>query len=176
MGGKMIWVVIILYGGLVAGAFFIANSENSKAKKAGDLAHSALNHAEALDAKLLDLEKKLEESERKSDEAYKKLVEIMLTNDSHGTKLKEKLEWLEMKVSNMPKASPSPSKVVLTQDKPIQFTVITRQGPPVKAKPKASTMIADPAANERRVQMANPATAREALIKNVKKKVDELSQ
>jgi hypothetical protein len=153
----MIWFIMLTYGALVATAFWIANSENSKASQALIANERAMKHLGALDQTVLSLKAELQKESDKSDEAYKRLVEILLSNDSSGMKLKEKLEWLEMKVSNMPKAqSPSPTQVVLTQDKPLQFTVITREGPPAQLKKSAG---------------ANPQT-----VRNIKKQLKELSQ
>lgn len=162
MGGKMIWFVLLTYGALVVVAFWVANSENTKAKKAYDLAQNSLKQAEALDAGIRELKTLLEKDAAASDASYKAIVDAQLKNDARLDKFKEKLEWLEMKVHNLPKAQPPlPAKIVLAQDKPIQFTVITRKGPPAQLRKDKATV--DPKVNE-------------ALMKNIKKKVNELSQ
>lgn len=170
MKGREFMIILIVgaYGALVLMAFWVANSENSKASAAEAKAQIVLKHAEALDAGLQKaneeikaLRAELEASDRRTDEAYKGLVDTLLKNDLHGEKLKHKLEWLEMKVSNMPKTSPSPSEIKLTQDKPLQFTVITRQGPPAKLK---------------KPEPAKTQSAPKEVIESVKKKMKELSQ
>lgn len=129
-------IVILTYGALLLGAFLIANSEASKATKAQETASVALKHAEALDAKILELKAEL----AKYDDSLASLISSIITSDSkalgRSEDLAKKIEWLEMKFSSIQRPQ-SPPKVLLTQDKPIQVTVITRQGPPAQLKKKA---------------------------------------
>lgn len=152
----MIWFIMLTYCALIATCFYVANSENTKATKAREIAETSLKHAEALDAGIRELKSLIEKDSALSDTSYQAIMDAQLKNDLRVEELKKKLEWLEMKVSNMPKASPSPTHVVLTQDKPLQFTVITREGPPAQLKKNVG---------------ANPQT-----VKNIKKQLKELSQ
>lgn len=151
----MTWVILVLYAGLVVIAFFIANSESSKAKDAAEIAKLAMSKIEVLERQVL----LLRDQRERDSQALKEFVSAVLSNDSDKAKLKEKLEWLEMKVGNLPKSQVIPSKISLTQDKPIQITLIQRKGPPVKLLP-----------------VKKQQTDRASLIKEVGKKLNDLSQ
>ena len=150
----------IAYVVLTVAAFWVSNSENSKATEATKLARESLKHAEALDAAVTQLKQMMAENEKRSDESYKKLVEVLLSNDAHGEKLKQKVEWLEMKANNTQKAS-LPSTITLRQDAPLKIGIVYRQAQP----PKKIT-----------AQPISDAKVKKVLIDNMKKKVKELSQ
>jgi len=137
---------------LVCAAFLFANSENSNAKKAQDLAHSALNNYEKQQIEIANLREDVDQLYA----SYKSLIDTMLSNDSHGEKLKQKMEWLEMKVNNQPKHQ-SATKVILTQEAPLKIGLIYRQARPAKS------IEIDP-------------KLKAALIKKVKTQVKELSK
>ena len=150
------WMVIIgVYTLLTVMAFWVANSENSKATKAQESAERAEIAAESAQKEVSKLRDELRVSSEKSDADYKRIVEVMLTNDAHGEKLKQKMEWVEMKLNNQPKVQ-ALQKLVISQEKPLQFNVVYR--PSVKKKPLTE------------------AQSRKVLIESTKKKIKELSQ
>jgi hypothetical protein len=108
----------------------------------------------------MQLKQMMAENEKRSDESCKKLVEVLLSNDAHGEKLKQKVEWLEMKANNTQKAS-LPSTITLRQDAPLKIGIVYRQAQP----PKKIT-----------AQPISDAKVKKVLIDNMKKKVKELSQ
>lgn len=154
-----VYLVVLIYGALLLGAFWVANSEHTKASEAIQVAQSARATCDALDRAIVDMREQRDRDEK----AFREFVNSVIEAGRNNLKLKDKLEWLEMKVSHLPRASPSP-RVVLSQDKPLRFTVITREGPPLKKKvaAQASTDLSK--------------TQKEDLIKTIKKKVSELSQ
>jgi hypothetical protein len=143
--------------------FWYVRSETSKATEAVSLAKLGLTHAEALDAKLLELKRMIEADAKVSDESYKKLVNIALQGNSEVETLKKTVGWLEMKANNAPKAS-VPTSITLKQEKPLQFQVVYR---PMQKRV---------AATEVKKKVLTEAEAKSALIKKVKEKVKELSQ
>ena len=86
MGDKMVFF-ISAFVALVCAAFLFANSENSNAKKAQDLAHSALNNYEKQQIEIANLREDVDQLYA----SYKSLIDTMLSNDSHGEKLKQKM-------------------------------------------------------------------------------------
>jgi len=137
---------------LVCAAFLFANSENGRAMEASKKATEAIKAAEFANARVDELHKEIQSL----DADYKSLMTTILQNDEHGEKLKQKMEWLEMKVNNQPKHQ-SATKVILTQEAPLKIGLIYRQ-----AKPPKSIEI-DP-------------KLKAALIKKVKTQVKELSK
>lgn len=154
--GMTVGILVVLgYVALLITAFWIANAENGKAARANKKADDMMAMIGTINTGLSEI--KSESS--KTDEQFRKLVESILVNNSEIDKMKQKIEWLEMKANAKPiiqSALPIQSKVLLVQEKPLQVSVIYRQA--VKKPPTGEVQ------------------AKKALIKNVKKKLDELSQ
>jgi hypothetical protein len=156
MGGKTM-LLLIIYAGLLALAFFIANSESTKADRAQRSANDALTHASALDSSLEALRKEFNDQKKADDDAYKKLLNTLLQHDTIGEKLKNEVEWLKLRVSVPPKVAP----LTIHQDQPLKIQLIYREA---KAKPKAATPV------------HSPDPVREKVIKDIKKKMEGLNQ
>jgi hypothetical protein len=122
-GGASVGATLFLLFGFamfIGAVFFYVKGEESSAKQAQAYASEALL-ATTVNQKAID---ELKAEVKEGDQAVQTLVEIMLKNDEHGEKLKQKIEWLEMKANNTPRSSSTPSSLLLKQTEPIKIQVI----------------------------------------------------
>lgn len=155
-GSTMIEVLILgAFTVLVIAAFWVANSERSKAAEANDRAKTAMAHIEAVDNSIVELRDQMAEMKKTMDFSnvqFKNMIDVVLKSDAHGEELRKKIEWLEMKARNEPRKL---EKLVISQEKPLDINVLYR--PMVKIKPLTDAQI------------------RSKLMKNMTKKIQELS-
>jgi hypothetical protein len=102
----------------VATSFWYANSENSGAKRAFAKAEEAFAQAQALK----------EEVERGNLE-LRRLLDQVMAKEVETNKLKQKVEWLEIKAN-------AQAQKLLEPQKPIRISLIYRDGDKPKATPK----------------------------------------
>ena len=138
----------------VGAVYFYVKSEESTATSAKETASMALSVSRVNEVRLGELRAELKEG----DEAFKRLMETLLERDAHGEKLKQKLEWVEMKLNNLPRTT-KVEPLIVKQTEPLKVHVIYREA--IKRVP----------------QKTKPMTAksRKAIVKKVKKQIKELS-
>lgn len=159
MRGSIVWPVIFCvaaFVALIAAAFIYASSESQAARTAEEKAAEAIVKAISVEKKLDDLRSEM----AASDAAFKKFVEIINEKDLAHDKMKQKVEWLELKASR-PVHSHGDQTVTLKQEKPLQINVLYRES-------KGAVKPTDP--------HELPPKLRQDIVNKVKKQVQELSK
>lgn len=139
------------FAALIAAAFIYASSESTAAGEAQIKANEAMASALSAHKQINEIKEALEAE----DVAFKKLVELLNERDQANDKMKQKIEWLELKATAPPKHQP-PQSLILKQEKPLQVNVLYRESKPVKK--------------------LSDEQVRSTVIKNVKKQIQELSK
>lgn len=139
----------------VISSFWLTNSENTKATSAEKKASEALSILESLEAKLDKAIVRYDEL----DERYRTIHDAFMGVVSDHSKLEQKMnnkfEMMDMTLHKYARGQ----KITLAQEKPIQISVVYRQ-----AQPRTQN-----------IQQEIPGIPK-SLIKDVKKKLSELSQ
>lgn len=128
-------------------------SEQSKASQALIKSEESQLVFESIDRTVQELKKELTQMNAK----YQMAIEAMVKVEGNSEKLKGKIEWLEMKANNH---KPLPSKIILAQEKPIQFQVVYRES---RGKQKPKPKLTE---NE----------AKQAIVKKIQYQMNELNQ
>lgn len=150
----MNWVLVLFvlaYTALTVAAFWVANSESSKATVAMRRAGDAYLDGVALRKETAELTARIDS-----------MLSTLMLKEAALTGLREKLASLEGKFVEL--KTMSPAKLVLAQDKPFRFTILHKD---MGLKPRASSAP---------VSVADELARREKLMKEVKKKIKSLSQ
>lgn len=145
----------------VGSVLYYTKSEDAAGKQAQAYAREAITTA-TLNSREIE---ELKEDIKRGDDAVQTLVEIMLKNDEHGEKLKQKIEWLEMKANNTPRASSTPSSLLLKQAEPLKVQVIYSK-PRGRVKKKAT--------KTKTIKKAAPKKKKVTPKKKTKKKVKKV--
>lgn len=137
MKGSNMWQLIFFiasFVSLLSAAFMFASSENTAAKEASELAKAAIAKTAELRQDVINLGEALSDNDKaithklEGDEtATKRLAELIAHSTINMEKLKQKIEWLEMKAVNSQK-----QKVTLSQDEPLRLQIIYRKAAPAK--------------------------------------------
>lgn len=134
MGGSKVamtffLVSLVLFGSTV---YWVSRVDNNKADQALKKAADTDTLVSAVDTHLTEYKTVVDERFKQNDEAFKKLMDLLLARESkEAKKMIDDLEWLKMRSQNQHHAAPQ--RIVLAQDKPLEFTVRYRQ---VAARPK----------------------------------------
>jgi len=145
-------VTFLLFIGVT---FWFINAENSGARDADRKAEVSLSDIADLKIKVSNLK----DSVDRADANYKQVLDLLSIGGIDSTKIKQKIEWMEMKLNAQAHhASTLPNK-------PIQISLVYR-----KAQAKAAA-VTDQLPVKTEILKPGP-----GVLKSVKKKMSELSQ
>jgi len=112
---------ITAFVALVVVSFKMANSENTGAKEAYNMAKLCVDSHNDLIKQVADVKT-----------VASAIADVLKNNNIMTEKLKQKIEWLEMKANNQPRQTSQPTTVILKQEAPLKIGVIYKQSKPTK--------------------------------------------
>jgi len=112
---------ITAFVALVVVSFKMASSENTGAQKAYNMAKLCVDSHNDLIKQVTDVKT-----------VASAIADVLKNNNIMTEKLKQKIEWLEMKANNQPRQTSQPTTVILKQEAPLKIGVIYKQSKPTK--------------------------------------------